>query len=134
MASIPPIVRHMLVCDAVGAGGAADRPTVNIAGMAHVVRAGPGESFPLTYPVLCVYLVLTGGVGTGRGQVIVADGDTDQPQFGTPVHDIRHPADRHDIQGVVFRLLDCVFPRPGLYWVEFRHDGMVLRREPLILR
>jgi hypothetical protein len=134
MAAVHPIVRHMIVCDGVGTGGNPQHPTVNITGMAHVIRAKAGQSFPITHPVLCVYLVLTGGVGNGRCEVAVSDGDTELRLFGSPVHEIRHPAGRHELHGLSFRLLDCVFPRPGLYWVEFRHDDTQLRREPLIVR
>jgi hypothetical protein len=81
-----------------------------------------------------VYLVLTGGVGTARTQVRITEADTEADLLGTPELEIRYPPDRHHIAGLVIRIESCVFPRPGLYWVEFHHDGDVLRREPVVVR
>lgn len=78
--------------------------------------------------------MLTGGVGTGHIQVRITDADSETQLFGSPVHEITYPPDRHEISGVALRVERCVFPRPGLYWVEFHHDGYMLWREPLTVR
>ena len=83
---------------------------------------------------MCVYVVFTGGVGRGQVQVVVVDADSGADVFGSPVHEYQHPPDRHAVAAIVFRLQRCVFPRPGLYWVEFRHDGVALNQTPLIVR
>lgn len=134
MASIPPIVQSVILCDGIAREGDATTARVNLRGLTHAIRARPGESFPITHPELCVYVVLSGGVGIGRVEVAVVDADTDQFVFGSPPHDFPHSTDRHTVSAIAFRLLRCVFPRPGLYWVEFRHDGRTLRQMPLILR
>lgn len=133
MATIPPIIRHMLICDDVERAGT-DRPKLNVLGVVHTIRAKPGQSFPLSHTGLCVYLVLTGGVGTGHIQIRITEADSETELFGSPIHEITYPADRHEISGVVLRVERCVFPRPGLYWVEFHHDGHMLRREPVTVR
>jgi hypothetical protein len=133
MASIPPVVRHMLVCDNVTRSGD-DRPKLDVLGVVHTIRARPGQTFPLTHPGLCVYLVLTGGVGVGRIQLRVSEADPGAPLFGSPVHTVTHPVDRHELSGLVLRVGPCVFPRPGLYWVEFHHDGIELGRESVVVR
>ena len=33
-----------------------------------------------------------------------------------------------------FRILECFFPAPGLYWVEFRYRGKMVARQPLEIR
>ncbi len=133
MATIPPILRHMLVCDDVASAGAA-RPSVDVLGVVHTIRAKPEQSFPLRHTGLCVYLMLTGGVGTGVVQIRVVEADTGIDLFGSPAHRVTFPVDRHEVSGIVFRITDCVFPRPGLYWVEFHHDGSVLRQESVVVR
>ncbi|MBX9623746.1 MAG: hypothetical protein K2X82_08020 [Gemmataceae bacterium] len=133
MATIPPIVRQMLVCEDVRVGGNG-RPGVDVLGLAHVIGPRPGESFPLPYPGLCVYLRLSGGVGTGRAFLRLVEADTDDEVIRTPEFEVAHPPDRHRAAGVIVRPVGCVFPRPGLYWVEFYHDGLLLRQEPLTVR
>jgi hypothetical protein len=123
----------MLVCDDVDREPN-PRPNVNILGMTHTIRPKPGQGFPLPHSGLCVYLVLTGGVGTGAIQIRVVEADTGLELFGSPTHRVSYPNDRHDVSAVIFRIRRCVFPRPGLYWVEFHHDGIVAGREPLIVR
>jgi hypothetical protein len=107
---------------------------LDLRGLVYTITSSPRGVFPFTHPEFCVYLVLTGGVGTGRCQVIVVEGDTGQHLFGSPEHQLTYPANRLLIRSVVFRLRRCVFPQPGLYWVEFHHEGMPLQSEPLIVR
>ena len=134
MATIPPIIRHMILCDDVSQQGSTAIIKHTLQGVTHSIRAKPGESFPITHPELCVYVTFTGGSGTGRIEVVIVDADTEEQVFGSPEHDYQHPADRHALMGIAFRLQRCVFPRPGLYWVEFRHDGVTLARVPLVVR
>jgi hypothetical protein len=47
---------------------------------------------------------------------------------------VTFPTDRHKHSTLLFRMGDCIFPRPGLYWVEFHCDGIEILRQPLILR
>src|SRR4051794_12176990 len=127
MASVPPVIRHMMVCDDVARTGA-DRRNLNVLGVTHTIRARPDQAFPLTHPGLCVYLMLAGGVGVGQIQLRVTEADTSLSLFGSPVHSVTYPADRHEIAGFILRIGPCVFPRPGLSWVEFLHDGIELQR------
>ena len=133
MATVPPIIRHMIVCDDV-APGDATRASFNVLGVVHTIRPGPGQTFPLHHSGLCVYLMLTGGVGTGAIQIRVVEADTGVDLFGSPVHQVTFPTDRHEVSGIVFRVTGCVFPRPGLYWVEFHHDGVVVGQESIVVR
>ena len=134
MATIPPIVQSMILCDGVARQDGTSAVKVNLQGVTHAIRAKPGESFPITHPELCVYVVLTGGVGVGKVDVVVRDADTEEVVLATPPHDFTHPTDRHTVSALAFRLRRCVFRRPGLYWVESRHDGSTVRQAPLIVR
>jgi len=119
-ANLPPFVRHMLLCEEVSRDP--ENPNrVNLYGLTSTIRSTSNPPFPLLHPVLCVYLVLTGVRGVGEGQVVVVAADTDQPVFASQRHQLAftlaNPLDGH---AAVFRIHDCVFPREGLYWVEFR--------------
>ena len=69
-----------------------------------------------------------------RTQVVIREADTGRPVAGNRPHQVAFPADPLPVHGMVIRLLDCVFPRPGLYHVEFRFEGEVIAHEPLLVR
>lgn len=133
MASIPPVVRHLIVCDDVTQAGA-PAPNLTVKGLIHAIRLKPGVGFPFRHPGLTVFVQFSGGVGTGLVQVAVVTADDETAVYESDPTPLTHPTDRHQVGGVVFRVLDCVFPRPGLYWVEFRYDGLLVQREPVIVR
>ncbi|MBX9580623.1 MAG: hypothetical protein K2X87_09975 [Gemmataceae bacterium] len=133
MATIPPIVRQMILCDDVLPS--TRRPGDHDAlGLIHSVYPDPPGFYPAVLPVLCVYLQLTGGRGSGVGQVVVVEADTGGPVFAGRPHTIDYPPDPLAVVFRVFRVLDCKFPRSGLYWVQFRHDGRELSAQPLVVR
>jgi hypothetical protein len=134
VASIPPVVRHFIVCDDVTQRGTGSVIKQDTHGVTSAIRPKPGEGFPLVHPELCVYVAFSGGSGTGKVSVAVVDADTELDVFSSPQHDYTHPADRHQLLSLVFRLRRCVFPRPGLYWVVFRHDGLDVVQTYLIVR
>jgi hypothetical protein len=133
MAKVPPVVRQMILCDETRPDPANPRK-IQLLGLTGTIRAKPPGTFPVTHPELCVYIVLTGGVGTGAVRVVIVEADTDRELLGSEPFPVSHPADRHHVTGIAIRMRDCVFPRPGLYWVEFRHDGDPIARQPLIVR
>lgn len=134
MATIPPIVHSIIVCDDILRQPGSASIRLDFQGFTHTIRAKPGESFPITHDQLCVFLVLPGGVGVGRVEVVIVDADTDEPVFRSETHDFEHPADRHSVSGLSFRLQRCVFRRPGVYWVEFRHNGTTICQATLFVR
>ena len=130
MAPIDPVVRLMLLCDRAAPDPDNPRKT-NIYGVVSTIAVEAGAAFPVHHPEISVYLLLTEGRGTGQGRIVVVNADTEEPAFSSAAHPITFGPDPLALQGRCFRILDCTFPAPGLYWVEFRFNGKVLARQPL---
>jgi hypothetical protein len=39
-----------------------------------------------------------------------------------------------EVVGITFRLRNCLYPEPGLYWVQFWYNGQMISQQPLMLR
>jgi hypothetical protein len=82
-ASIDPVVRLMVVCDDVAPN--TDNPNkTDLRGVLSTLTVDPDESFPAVLEQMCVFLIMTSGRGTGRGQIVVVAAETDAPVFGCP--------------------------------------------------
>ncbi len=132
--NLPPLVRHMLLCEDVGRDPANEN-RIAIFGLTSIIRSLEAPPFPLTFPLLCVYLVLTDGRGEGEGQIVAVAANEDAPVFASPRHHFDFTGTSPlDILAATFRIRDCIFPRAGLYWIEFRYNGQTIAREPLVVR
>jgi hypothetical protein len=132
--SVPPVVRHMLLCEDVGRDPTNPK-RIALYGLMSSIRFLDVPPFPLRYALLCVYLVLTGGRGRGRGQIVIVEASVGQTICASRPHPLTFGAmNPLDVLGVCFRIRDCVFPGAGLYWVEFRYDRRTIAREPLLLK
>jgi hypothetical protein len=128
-----PVVRYLIPCeDVVRPAQDPGRPT--IVGLLASLEP-PGEPrFPYCHPHLAAFVQLSSCRGSGLGRVEVVQDDTEalagrsQTQFlpfgWRPLH----------VFGVTFRVLDCLFQGPGLFWVRFCYNGVVLAQQPLLLR
>jgi hypothetical protein len=131
--SVELVVRQMILCDDVQIDPHQPHK-VNVYGLVDSIVSASEPLFPLTHPELCVFLQLTSGRGTGTGQMVVVVADSEQPLFASQAHAITFSTNPLAVRGVIFRILNCVFPGPGLYWVDFRFDGKTLNRQPLSVR
>lgn len=130
MADVSPFVRYMLLCD-----NALDDPLQPnkpmIVGLISNIHA---HRYPFRLDQLCVFLVLTEGLGTGEGLIRAVDAEDEERVFESLPHGIHFPADRLDVCGVRFRIARCPFPRPGLYYIQFLFDGQLMAQQPVLLR
>ena len=133
MADIDPVVRQMILCDDV-VPNARSPLKHDTCGLIHSVIADTPGQLPVVLPVLCVYLQLTGGRGTGAVQVVATEADTGDPVFASPAYTVTYPPDPLLVVPLMIRILNCRFPRTGLYWIEFRHSGRELMRQPVGVR
>jgi hypothetical protein len=132
MGSVQPVVRVMLICDDVRPH--ADNPQkLDIFGLVSRIQPTSDPPFPLMRPELCIFLQLTGGRGAGDGQVVCVDADSGKAVFCSPRRRITFPRNPLSVVGLVYRLFDCPFRKAGLYWVEFRYNGSVLDKQPLLV-
>jgi hypothetical protein len=120
--NIDPFVRRMIVCDDI-VRSSRNQGQLDAIGLVNYVRPETPGRYPVRLRQLAVLVELTGGRGTGEGQIVVVAADTDEPVFASPVHTWSYPADPLRVLPVVFRIRECSFPRSGVYWVQFWHRG-----------
>lgn len=131
--SIEPVVRTMVLCERVLIDP--ENPQrIDLHGFVSVVVVAADALFPVVVPQLSVFLLLTSGRGTGRGQIVVVNDETSTPCFGTRAIDINLGNDPLRVIGQTFHILNCPFPSPGLYSVEFRYNGRMLASQNLDVR
>ena len=125
-----PYVRHMLVCEHAEPSPLNPR-RANIYGLfSIIVIRTDSASFPCRFG-FTVYIALTECRGDGTGRIVVSDPDAGEVCYRGAPHRIRLSANPLDVHAVIFRVSECVVPRPGLYWIEFEFEGVVLRQEPI---
>jgi hypothetical protein len=131
--AVIPLVRYMILCDDWGfAPGHARR--VNVFGVLTNINSRDDPPYPLLYRQVCVLLMLTGGRGTGNVQVVCVTQDTGQRIFGSQRRSITFGPDPLAVNGVYFRVRDCLFPFAGLYAVQFWYNDVLVEERPLLLR
>jgi hypothetical protein len=132
-ASIAPVVRLMVVCDTVAPNPENPNKT-DLLGVLSTLTVDPEESFPAVLAQMCVFLILTSGRGTGCGEIVVVDAESDAPVFGCRPDEMTFGDDPLERVGKVFRLLDCRFPSVGQFRVEFRYNDKVLAHQTIEVR
>jgi hypothetical protein len=78
-------------------------------------------------------LQLTDAAGQVNGHIEVVEADTREVIYRSPEHALVFPHRRHLLQAC-FRIRNCVFPRPGVYWVEFFCDRQFVTDRTVQLR
>ena len=133
MSGIPPVVRNMILCKEARLDPSVP-DNITLEGLVNTIRADDDPPFPCRVPLFCVYLRLTGGRGEGRGRVAIRFAETGEPVFLGPGHTISFVANPLLIRILNFRVRNCVFPRPGLYYVQFWYDAELIAEQSLLVR
>jgi hypothetical protein len=122
---------HMILCENVEP--VADAPgKVNVLGMVNSVKVAPSNSFPYRHPGLCLYVQLKGGKREGSLHVeIDQNGKT---IFRTKEQIVDLGDDPHAVNSLTFRIKNCEFPEPDLYWVQTIWNDEILGEQPLRVR
>jgi hypothetical protein len=133
MTQVNPTVRYLIVCEDVQTDP--DNPRrVTLVGLLSAIRSVEQPPFPLLYRELCVFLQLTECRGPADGRIEVRHADSDQPVFRTRTRTIPFATDPLEVVGVTFRLRNCMFRAPGLYWIQFWYNEQMIAQQPLVLR
>ena len=133
MNGVDPFIRHMLLCEDVRRDP--NNPNkVDVLGLLSTVRAVGEPAFPLHLPVLCVYLEVSGGRGTGQARIDCRQADSGQILFSNPSHALTFSPNPLAVRFLIFRITDCFFAEPGLYWIQFRYNQRILAEQPLVVR
>ncbi len=133
MDDVQPVVRYLIICEDVQTDP--DNPRrVTLVGLISAIRSLEEPPFPLLYRELCVFLQLTGCRGAAEGRLEIQHADSGQMVFRTRTRTIPLGSDPLEIVGVTFRIRNCLFQDPGLYWVQFWYDERMLAQQALLLR
>lgn len=131
--SIPPVVRYMILCDNWYLDVTNSRRII-IEGLLSNIKPLDYPPYPLLYAELCVFLVLTEGRSQADGHIVCVDETTGQEIFRTRKRSIQFGSDPLELVGVPFRIRDCMFPKPGMYNIQFWYDDRCLEERSLRLR
>jgi hypothetical protein len=131
MNGIDPVVRHMILCDDVRRYP--NNPNkIDIIGLLSTVRPAADSAYPLLLPNLCVFLSLTGGRGTGVGQINLRHADSGILLRSSAPVALTFPANPLALTGLIVRLRNCILPQPDLYWVEFCYNQKVIAQQSVV--
>lgn len=133
MSPVHPTVRYLIVCEDVQTDS--DNPRrVTLVGLLSAIRSLEQPPFPLLYREICVFLQLTECRGPADGRIEIHHADSGQVLFRTRTRTIPFGSDPLEIVGATFRIRNCLFSEPGLYWVQFWYNEQMVARQPLLLR
>src|ERR1700693_3384707 len=131
--SISPFVRNLVVCEEI-ATDTCNAKWFSLLNLVHSIRSLEEPCYPLLFRQLCVYVQLTGCRGAGEVKIEIREADTDERTFVTRTRSVPFPDNPLSLHALRFRILDCRFPRPGLYWIQFWYNNAVLSQQPVLLR
>lgn len=127
-----PVVRYMLLCDDWTLDTENDR-RITVIGLITNINSLEDPPYPLLYREFCVLLVLTEGRGEGEARIVCLLEETGEKVFETSGR-LTFGVDPLEVIGVPFRIRDILFPRPGLYSVQFWYEGELVEERPMRLR
>lgn len=133
MATVHPTVRYLIVCEDVKPDP--DHPRrVSLHGLISAIRSVDHPPFPLLYRELCVFLQLTECRGDAESRIEIQHADSHRIVFRTRTRTISFGNDPLEVIGVTFRIRNCLFHEPGLYWVQFWYNELMIAQQPLVMR
>ncbi len=133
MNQVHPTVRYLIVCEDVQ--NDPDNPRrVTLVGLISAIRSVEQPPFPLLYREICIYLQMTECRGSAEGRIEIQHAESGQVLFRTRTRTIPFGSDPLEVVGVSFRIRNCLFPEPGLYWVQFWYNEQMIAQQPLVLR
>jgi len=133
MSEIVPVVRYLILCEDVQSE-AVEPQRVTLIGLMSSIHSMDDPPFPLLHHEFCAFLQLTSCRGPAHGHIEIRYADSDEVIYCTQKRLIAFVSDPLEVMGVNFRLRGCLFPRAGLYSVQFWYNDIKLAEQPLLLR
>jgi hypothetical protein len=133
MSQIHPIVRYLIVCEDVRRSPNKPNP-ITLEGLFGTIRLGAQPTFPLLYQHFCVFTQLTECRGSAKMRIEIQHADSAEVIFRTHTQKISFPNDPLQVVAAIFRIRECNFSEPGLYWVQLWYNEVVIAQQPLLLR
>jgi hypothetical protein len=133
MSELHPTVRYLIICEDVQTDP--DNPRrVTLVGLISTIRSIEQPPFPLRFREMCVFLQLTECRGPAEGRIEIRLADSSGVVFRTRTRTIQFGSDPLEVVGATFRIRNCLFQEPGLYWVQFWYNEQMISQQPLLLR
>jgi hypothetical protein len=123
-----PRVQAMVLCDAIEESSQ-ESGAFDLNGVRSMIEA---PSFPYTRPRMCVYLQMSGHVGEALCRIEINRAETDDVVFRTAPRAISFEGPMFVVP-VRFRLRNCGFPAPGVYYVQIFCASKLIGERPLHL-
>jgi hypothetical protein len=125
-----PVARPMILCDDVLLQP--ETGNVHLINVNNAIRPRSEPSYPHRHSVLCDFVQLTDYQGTLPAFVRVVEANSQTVLMRTGDHSLRFEQ-RQSVVRAVFRLVNCEFPGPGVYWMELYCHGQFLTDQVLNL-
>src|SRR5258707_10287452 len=116
-----PRVQAMVLCDAI-------EESTEESGTFHLtsVRSQIAPiTFPCFWPRLCVYLQMSGYKGNASCRLEINRAETEEVLYRTSPRVISFEGPM-SVVPVVFRLRNCGFPAPGVYYVQVYYESKLI--------
>jgi hypothetical protein len=128
MTAVPvsPRVHALVVCDEIEFTD--EEEVYSLFGVRPYIQA---EAFPYTHPQLCVYIQATGHEGVAVARVAVIATGSEDELFSSSEQAIQFDGPLR-VLVINWRLVDCTFPAPGVYYVQV-YFGPRLANERLLI-
>ncbi len=118
---LPPVIRNLLLCEDIRTDPSNPR-RVSLIGLLSSIQSYESPRYPLLYREVCVYVQLTECTGVGRFRIQIHHDESDEFLFTTKTYQHDFGTDPLEIHGMSFRIVNCRFPKPGLYVFEFCYN------------
>jgi len=127
-----PIVRTLIVCSDIVVAPEDDK-RVSLLNILNTIRSTDVPPYPLLFREFCIFAQMTECRVSMEVWIEIRKGDAQTGIFSTRKRQISFPNDPLRLYGLRFRIRNCLFPSPELYWIQLWCDGQVLAQQPLIL-
>jgi hypothetical protein len=126
-----PTLLHFIVCDRVRVDPM-NLHVIHIDGLRTSIRSNYDPPFPCRVPLMTTLVIFMGGLGEFELSTRITDDMTgDLTCISAEPRTIKFVGDPLAVKGVKVFVPGCVFPRPGLYWVELKLSGERIARQPI---
>ena len=90
-------------------------------------------SFPALRSRLCVFVQISGHAGEANCHIEIENAESGELIYksGTKVVHFESPT---CVEPTVFRLRNCMFSSPGVYFVQVIHENKMIWERPLLVR
>jgi Family of unknown function (DUF6941) len=127
--SVLPRVQAMVLCDSVQESNE-EVGVFHLDGVRSILDA---QSFPAFRPRLCIFLQMSGHAGQASCHIEIDRSELSEVIYQSAPKSITFESPAL-VEPVFFRLRNCVFPAPGLYYVQLFDGGKIIGERPLLVR